>query len=253
MKSKLIGILLFVCVLIPTHTIMEQSQELLIIQKADELMNLLVPKRNNRDYVWFKDSISDIFSVLNNLELQPKHKLNIDLPNMEGLGDVSHIWVANDNGKRDDNYLKYVKLKSITEESCWEWFLFYYMNNMMPSFWHGGGYNTYEMFYSEKQWEKQIDRLKDSFVPDSSMAESEKNANLLSESKYNKMKETKITPAQIMLNAAKNEATVSFYSWNNWEGLNYNQYELKIKKDNAVKITKSTSETIIKYWNGVFY
>ncbi|MBQ4231285.1 MAG: hypothetical protein II671_07020, partial [Salinivirgaceae bacterium] len=83
--------------------------------------------------------------------------------------------------------------------------------------------------------------------------ESEKNANLLSESKYNKMKETKITPAQIMLNAAKNEATVSFYSWNNWEGLNYNQYELKIKKDNAVKITKSTSETIIKYWNGVFY
>lgn len=250
-KSKLIGTLLFMCVLIPAHTIMAQNQESLIIQKADELMNLLVPK----DYVWFKDSISDIFLVLNNLELPPKHILNVDLPKKGGLGDVSHIWVAYNNGKRGDNYLKYVKLKSITEESCWEWLLFYYMtNNMMPSFWHGDGrYNTYKMFYSEKQWEKQIDRLKDSFVPDSCMAESEKNANLLSESKYNKMKETKITPAQIILCASKNKAEVSFYSWNDWKGLIYNQYELKIKKDSTVKITNSTSETIIKYWCGVFY
>ena len=254
MKSKLVSTLLILSVIITTYTAMAQNQDSLIIQKTDELMNLLTTKRNNNDWnaAWFKDCHSDIFSVLSNLELQPKHKLNIDLPNMEGLGDVSHIWVADNKGKRDDNYLKYVKLKNISEESCWEWFLIYYMKNMLPSFWHGG-YEINDLFYSEKQWKKLIDGLKDSFVPDSSMTENEIKANLLSESKFNKMKDTKITPAQVILNVSKNKAELSFYSWSDWKGLKYNRYDLKIKKDNTVKITKSTSKIIIEYWNGIFY
>lgn len=251
MKSKLIGTLLFMCVLFPTHTIIAQNQDSLIIQKADELMNLLTTKNKNWDASWCKNCHSDIFSVLSNLELPPKYKLRIRLPELDG--DHSHIYVwMSDIWKKDDNYLKYVKLKSITEESCWEWFLIYYMRNMLPAYGHAA-YDIGEMFYSEKQWKKQIEGLKDSFVPDSCMAEYEKNANLLSESKYNKIKETKITPAQIILNAAKNEAIVSFYSWNDWEGLNYNQYDLKIKDDNTVEVANSTSETIIKYWCGVLY
>lgn len=249
MKNKLIGTLLFMCVLFPTHTIIAQNQDSLIIQKSDELMNLLTTKNKNWDASWCKNCHSDIFSVLNNLELPPNYKLRIRLPEMNRDISPIYVWMS-DIWEKDDNYLKYVKLKNITEESCWEWFLIYYMRNMLPAY-VPPAYDIGEMFYSEKQWEKQIDRLKDSFVPDSSVTEDEIDAYFLSESKFNKMKETKITPAQIILNAAKNEAKVSFYSWSDWDGLYYNQYYLKIKDDNTVEVANSTSNLIIRYCSNV--
>lgn len=254
MKSKLVSTLLILSVIITNHTVIAQSQDSLIIQKTDELMNLLTTKRNNNDWdvAWFKDCHSDIFSVLNNLELPPKHKLNIDLPNKEGLGDVSHIWVADNNGKRDDNYLKYVKLKNISEESCWEWFLIYYMKNMLPCFWHGG-YKIYDLIYSEKQWDITLDNLKLSVVSDSIYENEEIEWGKISETEYNQIVKTKKTPARVKLNDAKNKAEVFFYDWNDWEGLIYNQYELKINDDNTVEVANSKRETIVEYDCGILF
>ena len=255
MKSKLVSTLLILSVIITNHTVIAQNQDSLIIQKADELMNLLTTKINKGDFdvAWFKNCHSDIFSVLKNLELPPKHKLNIDLPNTEGLGDVSHIWVADNNGKRDDNYLKYVKLKSITEESCWEWFLIYYMKNMLPRFWHGG-YKINDLLYSEKQWDITLDNLKLSVIPDSIYENLEEiELGDISETEYNQIKKTRITPARVILNDARNKAEVFFYDWNNWNGLIYNQYDLKINDDNTVEVSNITRETIVEYDCGILY
>ena len=224
------------------------ENESYFIQKANTLENLIT----KRDSSWYKNCHSELFSVLDSLEMTPKYTISIDIPYNNGYyGDTSHIYAVNNYGKKKDDYLSYIHIKKFSELNCWQWFLLYNIKNMLPAVWRGI-YEKQKIVLTDDDWSKIMSTV--GFIPDSIYENAEEiEVGAISESEFLKMKSTKITPINIKIDASLKKAEISLCLWNAWSGLSYKSYFLSVKDDNTIEIDNIVSETIIEYDCGLVF
>ncbi len=214
------------------------ENESYFIQKANTLENLIT----KRDSSWYKNCHSEIFSVLDSLDMTPHYTISIDLPDSTGL---SHIYAVNNCGEKKDDYLNYIHIKTFSESSCWQWFLLYNIKNMLP-IWSNGLHKIHFEVLTNGDWPKIMSTIWP-VVPDSIYENAEIEEGAISESEFQKMKATEIKPINIKIDASLKKAEISLCLWNYWSGLSYKSYFLSVKDDNTVEIDNIVSETIIEY------
>lgn len=255
MKIKFIIALLTAIHTAPAFAQNAESSEL--VQKRNDFETML--NSGTKDWYnnpnakeWLKNCHTNIFSVLDAIEILPEWRLAIDLPDTEGLGDESHIYVENVNsGKKLYGYLNYIRLKSISSESCWQWFLIYNIKNMLPTFWHGG-YSSSDLILTEEDHQQILKYIE--VIPDSLIdSEEELAIGGLSETNFRILKDFKIKPVRVDVNELKRTAEITLCTWNDWVGLTEKTFCITIKDDNTANVEKIDYNTIIEYDCGVTY
>ncbi len=223
------------------------ENESYFIQKANTLENLIT----KRDSSWYKNCHSELFSVLDSLEMTPKYTISIDIPYNNGYyGDTSHIYAVN-YGKKKDDYLSYIHIKTFSESNCWQWFLLYNIKNMLPAVWRGI-YKKQKIVLTDDDWSKIMSTV--GFIPDSIYENAEEiEEGIIPESEFQKMKATEIKPINIKIDASLKKAEISLCLWNDWDGLSYKSHFLSVKDDNTIEIDNIVSETIIEYDCGLIF
>ena len=198
---------------------------------------------------WYKCCHSDVFSILNRLSMKEEEKIEIVLPNVQELGDFSHIIVCDSSSNRDLNYIKHVKLKEFSVLSCWQWILLYKINYFLPTFGHGSYQRRTIVLTDEKR--KNVISQYVSTIPDSIWQTMDVEGGTIPESQRDQMLRKKIVPFQIQFIKSKQIVNIEFCSWNNWSGLTKHSITLHIKTDLSVEIINQHSEIIIPYNCGV--
>lgn len=255
MKNKFLIVLFTAILTIPAVAQSTGSSE--FVQKRNDFEAML--NSGTKDWYnnpnakeWFKNCHTNIFSILDAIEIMPEWRLAIDLPDTEGLGDESHIYVENVNsGKKFYGYLNYIKLKSISAESCWQWFLLYNIRNMLPTWWHGG-YSSSDLILTEEDHQQILKYIE--IIPDSLIdSEEELTIGGLSETNYRILKDYKIKPVRVDVNELKRTAEITLCTWNDWVGLTEKNFSIIIKDDNTANVENIDYKTIIEYDCGVTY
>lgn len=216
------------------------------VNKETQLFELV----NGRPESCYKEFHSEIFSVLDEISLISDVRIGIDYPQKGGLGDISHIYVYNDQQQKDYDYMKYVRIKNNTAMGYWQWLLLYNLDNLLPTYWHGS-YRRQEFVLTDETW-KDILSEHVRAIPDSIWKNMEEiEFGTISESKRNMMAETRIVPLQISVDPDSNNADIIYCSWNDWKGLIMNRYKLSVNKNNSVSVRSHTIDIIVPYNCGV--
>ena len=213
-------------------------------QKAEQLSEFMKMQQGT----CYEQCHDDIFSVLDSLDFLSEKKLRFETPiSTEWIDRDNYIYLYNNVGGNDYCFLNYVRLKSVSTASIWQWILLYTLPNMYDlSKDRQRMIQKEEYVFTDDYWHTLIDKIpifRDS-VSDISV---EEEPGTLSLTEYIKLSKLSIQPLEIIFNPLTMTADVSFCSWNNWKGLISNHFLLHIKEDNTIEVFSKTYKTIVPY------
>lgn len=212
-------------------------------QQYESLKQILRTNSTSEDY-------AELFNQLDKIELLHGYCIRIEFPEESRPGDTSKIFVSSRSGQRDNAYMHYVRLKEVSSESLWQWFLFSKIIDILPRNWPAHR-KQQRLILTTESW---IQTIKEEvrFLPDSIYDQTDElEVGIISKSEYNRMKEISISPLCIKLSTERNSAEIIFYTWNQWQGLFKHRYHLNIYLDNSVEIREHESELIVAYSCGM--
>ncbi len=201
----------------------------------------------------YKDADSIIFSHLDKLQLRDAHTIHIELWDVMfklNKDAYSCPYIEVGQGQKDYDYIKYVQLEDLSEQSLWQWILLYEIKNMLPN---ERPYSRYSYVLTIESWQSVLNHLHERVVPDSIRQNGEVEAGTLSEIEYQKMTETKFSPIQFSVNTAAQTAEAIFHTWCSWSGLSRIHYRIEMQEDKTIKVLNRESENIVKYSCGLIF
>lgn len=256
MKTKLLIAFLTAILTIPAFAQSTETSE--FVQKRNDFKAMLDSGKedwynNPNEKKWFRNYQTNIFSVLDAIEIMPEWRLDIiDLPDTEV--DELYICVENVNSGKEFyglygylNYMSYIRLKSISAESCWQWFLLYCM---LHTYWRDYSENDSDLILTEEDRTNILKYIK--IIPDSLIDNKEELIiGGLSETNYRLLKDYKIKPVRVDVNELKRTAEITLCAWNDWVGLTEKKFSITIKDDNTASVENVDYKTIVEYNSGI--
>lgn len=202
----------------------------------------------------YKDADSIIFSHLDKLRLRDGHTIHIELWDVMfklNKDAYSCPYIEVGQGQKDYDYIKYVQLEDLSEQSLWQWILLYEIKNMLPN---ERPYSGYSYKLTNESWQSILNSLHENYViPDSIWEREEIEAGSLSEKEFKEMTKAEFSPIQISVNASTQTAEIFFHTWCSWSGLKKIHYRLEMQEDKTIKILNRESENIVKYSCGIIF
>ncbi len=230
------------------------AQSTKYVQKFREFENLLKTRtdrwnKNENADEFNKNLTADIFSILNAVEMAPEWEFIVDLPDEELIfpGDDSELYLHNkNNDKKINYYLTHIKLKNVSEDSFWHWFILARVFiHMLPASGHFA-YGSIDYIFTEEDLQNNLRYVY--VVPDSDF-----DGFGMSETNFNKLKEMKIEPVTVNVDKSNKKAEFVIYTWNDWVGLIEDHYRIAMKDDNTAEVENIDSKTIVEYDCGIRY
>lgn len=220
------------------------------VQKTEQFHELM----KSQQISWDNKCQHDIFGILDSLEILSDKDLRLVSPVSTELGGRKDcIYLFDISGNEDNNYMKYVRLKSISASSLWQWILLY----TLPTTYNISNYSQRiiqkrQFVITEDIWHNIIDN-QIPIIPDSVWENAEEvEAGYISEKEYTKLSKMKIQPLDICIDESTMMAEIAFCSWDSSSGLICNHYQLQINADNTVEIISLTYKSIVPYNSGIF-
>ena len=260
MKTRFLIAFLTAILTVPAFA--QSTETSKFVQKRDDFKAMLDSGKedwynNPKEKEWFKNYQTNIFSVLDAIEIMPEWRLDIiDLPDTEGRGrlfDERYICVENVNSGKEFydlygylNFLSYIRLKSISVESCWQLFLLYCM---LPPYWRDYREEDSDLILTEEDRKQILKYIK--VIPDSLIDNEEDVIGGLSETNYRLLKDYKIKPVRVDVNELKRTAEITLCTWNDWVGLTEKKFSITIKDDNTALVENIDYKIIVKYDSGI--
>ena len=224
------------------------------VQKFKEFENMLESRierwdENENVDEFNKNLTADIFSILNAVEMDSEWEFIVDLPDEELIfpGDNSKLYLHNKNNDNKINYyLTHIKLKNVSEDGFWHWFILARVFiHMLPASGHSL-YGSIDYILTEEDLQNNLRYV--NVVPDRHF-----DGFGMSKTNFKKLKNMKIEPVTVNVDKSNKKAEIVLYTWNDWVGLTEEHYRIAMKEDNTAEVENIDSKTIVEYNCGIIF